>query len=382
MENHHNHRETDSGLRVMHFQERNITMTHRTLAMIFLTATLTCSCGYVPVADDGRDLATHEDVWNFYPGFADRINAVEAVYTRGHSGLSVPVIELLALVTARYWQVETDWRSHVQPALDAGLTAEAVEAIRTRQHPEFENDPALSAAYQFAVEILNHKTVTEAAYRDVVDVFGKKGAVALAGLIGHHTMVALTVKAFRLEADLPSSLPPGSWTVSRDFSEVDHPRKPAWGYPFSPRAWPMNPHLSLAENSLGTTFPFMTDRLSELSIIITARHWNCQVPWSAHVPSAVKTGVTKETVQAIGLMEPPEPYMTDDEIALFRQAEALFTPDMAVDEATYQAAVAQVGRPGLVKLVTVMGYYSQVALVVNTVCYTLPPLADYPFPVN
>ena len=144
----------------------------------------------------------------------------------------------------------------------------------------------------------------------------------------------------------------------------------------------MNPYLSLAENTLGTTFPFMTDRLSELSIIMTARHWNCQVPWSAHVPSALKTGVAEETVQAIGLFESPEPYMADDELALFRLAEMLFNPALSMDEATYQAAVAQVGRPRLVKLVTVMGYYAQVALVVNTVNYTMPPLQAYPFPLN
>ena len=126
----------------------------------------------------------------------------------------------------------------------------------------------------------------------------------------------------------------------------------------------------------------MTDRLSELSIIMTARQWDCQVPWSAHVPSALKTGVAEETVQAIGIFESPEPYMADDELILFRLAEALFDPGMAVDEATYQIAVAQVGRPRLVKLVTVMGYYAQVALVVNTVNYTMPPLRKYPFTLN
>ncbi|MBU0992833.1 MAG: carboxymuconolactone decarboxylase family protein [Proteobacteria bacterium] len=352
------------------------------LIMISIPLFVVFSCGYKPVADDGRNIITFEDAWEFYPGFSEKINAVGDVFYDGKSGLSSQVIELCALVTSRYWGAESDWQVHEDAALEAGLGSDIIEAVKNWQYPDFKGDTELSTAYGYATEILTYKNITEVMYKNVVDEFGKKGAVELAGLLGHHTMIAFTIKAFRLKPETPIDFPSGEWDITPDHSEVEHPRPACWGYPFSNKGWPMNACLSYAENMLGTAFPFQTDKLSEFCIVLTARDWDCEVPWSAHVPSAVSTGMTPDAIRAIGLGETPVQYLTEDEQALYRFAAVLFDNTTEMDDATYDMAVAFFGRPLLVKLVTVMGYYSQVALVVNTVNYTLYPLPQYPFPIE
>lgn len=173
------------------------------------------SCGYKPVSDDGRDIITCEDAWDFYPGFSEKIRAVGDVFYDGKSGLPPQVIELCALVSSRYWGAELDWQAHEHAALDAGIRADIIEAVRKWQYPDFTGEAALATAYAYATEILTYKNITEVTYKNVVDQFEKKGAVELAGLVGHHTMIAFTIKAFRLKPENPTDFPSGEWDIDR-----------------------------------------------------------------------------------------------------------------------------------------------------------------------
>jgi hypothetical protein len=40
-------------------------------------------------------------------------------------------------------------------------------------------------------------------------------------------------------------------------------------------------------------------RLSELAILVTARHWSQQVEWAVHAPIALKAGIAQATIDAI-----------------------------------------------------------------------------------
>lgn len=351
------------------------------IAIIFLIS-ITTACDDQEVADDGRDIKTHEDAWDFYTGFKDKINGVGNIYDNDESVLPSRVIELGALITARYWSAEIDWSEHVEPAILSGISNEIIESIKIWERPDFEGDFELETAYQYSVEILTYKKVTDVTYEKAVEAFGKKGVVELAGLLGHHTMIGLTLKAFRLKPDISPNLLPGEWEIELDHSEVDNPRKTCYGLPFSPKGWPMSDKLNQAETLLGTAWPFMAENLHELSIIITARAWNCCVPWTAHVPSALAKGVQPKAVKAIGVREDPSPYLTTEEQLVYRMAMELFDNSIEVSEETYNEIVELIGRPQLVKMVTAMGYYSQVSLAVSNAQYILFPLLYYPFPVE
>ena len=87
--------------------------------------------------------------------------------------------ELAILVTARGLRCHYEWFAHAKIAAEAGLPAEAIEAIRTGQDPALA-DPAERAVYQFARELVTTQGVSDAAYEALTRRFGTRGRVELA----------------------------------------------------------------------------------------------------------------------------------------------------------------------------------------------------------
>lgn len=122
-------------------------------------------------------------------------------------------------------------------------------------------------------------------------------------------------------------------------------------------------------------------RLSELVILITAREWTQQYEWNAHHPLAVKGGLNPEIAKAVAEGRRPE-RMADDEAALYDFCVELHR-NRSVSDATYARALAKFGEQGLVDAVGLSGWYTLVAMVLNTARTPLPagvapPLAPFP----
>ncbi|HEX9878216.1 MAG TPA: carboxymuconolactone decarboxylase family protein [Gammaproteobacteria bacterium] len=115
-------------------------------------------------------------------------------------------------------------------------------------------------------------------------------------------------------------------------------------------------------------------RLSEFLILLTARAWTQQYEWQAHRDVAVEAGIDARTVEAIAAGRVPEP-MDDEQAALH----ALFTElhhDRAVSDTTYERALSLVGERGIVDAVGIIGYYTLLAMVMNTARTALPAGAE------
>ena len=111
-------------------------------------------------------------------------------------------------------------------------------------------------------------------------------------------------------------------------------------------------------------------RIRELAMLVAARENDCQFIWNAHAPSARTAGLRDDVVDALrdkkvlqGL-EPDEAAVVDYGRAFFRTRR--------VDQATFDAAVAQFGVLGLTELTTLMGCYAMLAFNVNAFGVELP----------
>jgi 4-carboxymuconolactone decarboxylase len=111
-------------------------------------------------------------------------------------------------------------------------------------------------------------------------------------------------------------------------------------------------------------------RLSEFVILLTARRWTQQYEWYAHEPLARRAGVAAEVVAAIADGRRP-PSMTEDEDALYTLCDEL-QRNMSVSDATYARALARFGEQGVVDAVGLTGYYTMLAMVLNTARTPLP----------
>ena len=104
-------------------------------------------------------------------------------------------------------------------------------------------------------------------------------------------------------------------------------------------------------------------RLSELAILVTARHWSQQVEWSIHVPIAKREGIDDAVVQALSLDEEPV-FAREQEQVVFDFVRQSLVCKKVKDE-TWAKAMQHFGEQGTVDLLGLVGYYSMLAVVMN-----------------
>ena len=125
----------------------------------------------------------------------------------------------------------------------------------------------------------------------------------------------------------------------------------------------------------------LDQRLTEFVILMTARHWTQQYEWNAHHPAAIKAGLKPEIIAAVAEGRRPE-HMAEDEAILYDLCMEL-QRHHSVSDATYARALAKFGEAGIVEATSMAGYYTLLAMVMNTARTPLPagakpPLAAFP----
>jgi 4-carboxymuconolactone decarboxylase len=114
----------------------------------------------------------------------------------------------------------------------------------------------------------------------------------------------------------------------------------------------------------------LAPRLSEFVILLTARRWTQQYEWNAHQPLAIQGGLRAEIVKAIAEGRRPAA-MAEDEDAVYTLWDE--AQRNSVSDAAYARAVAKVGEQGVIDVLGITGYYTMLAMVMNTTRTPLPP---------
>jgi 4-carboxymuconolactone decarboxylase len=112
-------------------------------------------------------------------------------------------------------------------------------------------------------------------------------------------------------------------------------------------------------------------RLSEFVILITAREWTQNYEWAAHHPLALEGGLSPDIAAAVADGRRPEG-MADDEEALYDFCTALHQ-DGRVSDAIYARTLAEFGEQAIVDMVGLSGYYTLIAMILNTAQTPLRP---------
>ena len=110
--------------------------------------------------------------------------------------------------------------------------------------------------------------------------------------------------------------------------------------------------------------------LRELAILMTARQWGQSYEWNAHYPLGLDEGLSAELMQAIAEGRRPEA-MVEEEAILYDFCLELLR-NHGVSDATYARAVERFGEQGVVETVSLAGYYTMIAMILNTARTPLP----------
>ena len=144
--------------------------------------------------------------------------------------------------------------------------------------------------------------------------------------------------------------------------------------PFGPyEALMHSPRLMILAQSVGEYLRYHSGigtTLSELVILVVARHWSQDFEWYAHAPIAAKVGIAPEIIAAIRDGRRPEA-MSDDEALVYD-----FTIELQhfkrVSDVTWARAEQRFGKPAVVDLVGISGYYGFLAMQMNACRYSPP----------
>jgi 4-carboxymuconolactone decarboxylase len=117
-------------------------------------------------------------------------------------------------------------------------------------------------------------------------------------------------------------------------------------------------------------------RLRELVILFAAREWTQQFEWHSHYPLALRAGLSADVAAAIAEGRRPA-QMDEDETAVYDFCSEL-QRDRTVSDRTYEVMTLRLGEEGLVDVVGLMGYYTLLAMMMNTARTPLPAGVEPP----
>ena len=194
-------------------------------------------------------------------------------------------------------------------------------------------------------------------------------------------MLGLACGTFASAQDRMPPLPADKLTPAQK-KAVDDYRKARGGEPGGPWAiLTRSPELMARTLMLSDYLRFnstLPPRLSEFVILMTAREWGQNYEWNAHHPLALKGGLSPEVAKAVAEGRRPA-QMAEDEASLYDLIQELLH-NRTISDSTYARAVSKFGEQAIVDAVSISGYYTMIAMLLNTARTPLAPGVSAPLP--
>jgi 4-carboxymuconolactone decarboxylase len=138
-------------------------------------------------------------------------------------------------------------------------------------------------------------------------------------------------------------------------------------------AWLNSPEMARHATRLGAYLRFDTlfqAKLSEIAILVTARHWTSHYEWYAHKRLALAGGMDPKIIEDIRHRRAP--HFDDPRAqAIYDVAKSLHE-NHVVPQPLYDHATNVLGERGLVEIIGLCGYYTLVSMTLNTYEFDLP----------
>jgi 4-carboxymuconolactone decarboxylase len=138
-------------------------------------------------------------------------------------------------------------------------------------------------------------------------------------------------------------------------------------------AWLNSPEMARHATRLGgflrydTLFPA---KLSEIAILVTARHWTAHYEWYAHKRLALKGGLDPKIIEDI--RDRRTPHFDDPKAQMIYDVAKSLHEGHGLAQALYDEAVKVLTMRGLVEIIGLCGYYTMVSMTLNAFEFDLP----------
>ena len=138
-------------------------------------------------------------------------------------------------------------------------------------------------------------------------------------------------------------------------------------------AWLNSPEMARHATRLGGVLRFDTifpAKLSEIAILVTARHWTSHYEWYAHKRLALKGGMDPKIIEDI--RDRRTPSFDDPKGRMIYDVARSLHEARGLTKTLYDEAVKVLTLRGLVEIIGLCGYYTMVSMTLNTFEFNLP----------
>ena len=138
-------------------------------------------------------------------------------------------------------------------------------------------------------------------------------------------------------------------------------------------AWLNSPDMAVHATRLGAFLRYDTSmpaKLSEIAILVTARHWTSHYEWYAHKRLALAGGMDITIIEDIRHRRVP--HFDDPKGKVIYEVPRSLHETHQVPKPLYDEATALLGARGLVEVIGLCGYYTMVSMTLNTYEFDLP----------
>ena len=196
--------------------------------------------------------------------------------------------------------------------------------------------------------------------------------------------IILTRLPTRHIKDKPMRLPKLSYEKytprQKEVADKHTARRDRIGGPY--HVWIHSPELFEKASAISNYMRFdcaLPVKLREFGILVTARFWDAQYSWNAHVDKAVAAGIPEDVVRDLAAGKKPN-FKADDERVYYNFATEILENHF-VSEKTFNEARTIFGERTLVDLIGSVGYFSMLQICLNSAEVDLqadrkPPFAN------
>ena len=138
-------------------------------------------------------------------------------------------------------------------------------------------------------------------------------------------------------------------------------------------AWLNSPEMARHATRLGAFLRYDTSfpaKLSEIAILVTARHWTAHYEWYAHKRLALAGGMDPKIIEDIRCRRTPT--FDDPKAQMIYDVSKSLHEGHGVTKPLYDEAVKLLGERGIVEIIGLCGYYTMVSMTLNTFEFDLP----------
>ncbi len=123
------------------------------------------------------------------------------------------------------------------------------------------------------------------------------------------------------------------------------------------------PFANFVDLSLSEATSRIPLRLKELAIIVIARGFTAQYEWFIHAPRAARYGIDERAIDDIRRRRTPRHLRDDEELVYDLVRELVDTRRLGDD--SFARGQREFGEDGMVELVTLIGFYHAVSVVIT-----------------